>query len=74
MTDVGDAAAIVGDTGWVVPPRCPHTSASAVLVALEARRNGGARELRRRAARESIVAKCSGEKMVSRCHAVWELD
>ncbi|MPM29786.1 D-inositol-3-phosphate glycosyltransferase [bioreactor metagenome] len=52
-TDVGDAAIIVGDTGWIVPPKEPEALAGAITKAINehvteperwSRRSAGARE------------------------------
>lgn len=69
-TDVGDAATIIGDTGWIVPPRNPQALANAIVCALT--------ELplpdwsmRRAAARQRIKSKFSIEQMVDSYRAVW---
>jgi glycosyltransferase involved in cell wall biosynthesis len=71
-TDVGDAAVIVGDTGWVVPPKNPQALADAILDAVnEEQNNPQAWQARRQACRERIVNNFSIEKMVAEYHQVW---
>ena len=52
-TDVGDAAKIVGDTGWVVPPRDSEALSFALLEALSVTQEE--RDTRGKAARVKIV-------------------
>lgn len=71
-TDVGDAAVIVGDTGWVVPPKDPQALAKAMLEAMEEKQNNPqAWQARKQACRERIVNNFSIEKMVEGYHRVW---
>lgn len=71
-TDVGDAAVIVGDTGWVVPPKNPQALAKAMLEAMEEKQNNPqAWQARKQACRERIVNNFSIEKMVEGYHRVW---
>src|SRR5690606_37726297 len=71
-TDVGDAALIVGDTGWVVPPRDPVAQAGAIESALR-EKNAQPQDwvVRQQAAREWILASFSLEKMVAAYSQVW---
>jgi glycosyltransferase involved in cell wall biosynthesis len=61
VTDVGDSATVVGDAGWVVPPRNPAALASALLEALD--RLGPAAGA---SARERVVEQFSVDRMVER--------
>lgn len=71
-TDVGDAALIVGDTGWVVPPKDPQALAKAMFEAIEEKQdNPQAWQARKKACRERIVNNFSIEKMVEGYHQVW---
>ena len=71
-TDVGDAAPIVGDTGWVAPPRDPEALANALQQALEAMRDPAAWQARQARCRKRIASHFSIETMVQRYRAVWE--
>ncbi len=71
-TDVGDAAAIVGETGWVVPPLRPERLADAINTALLARSDLDAWVLRCKSARQRVGDNFSMEKMVAAYHAVWQ--
>jgi glycosyltransferase involved in cell wall biosynthesis len=70
VTDVGDAALIVGETGFVVPPERPEAMAQALeslLAEPEAQRAE-----RGRLARERIEANYSMEAIGARYDALWE--
>jgi glycosyltransferase involved in cell wall biosynthesis len=73
VTDVGDAAMIVGDTGWVVPARDPGKLAEALEQAyLEFRSAPKRWDERRAAARDRIVDNFSLERMVDAYRAAWQ--
>jgi glycosyltransferase involved in cell wall biosynthesis len=65
-TDVGDAAQIVGDTGWVVPPRNSQALAEALAQALTAQDDRAAWATRQQRCRERIAKNYSIEAMVQR--------
>lgn len=71
-TNVGDAALIIGDTGWVVPPKNPQALAKAMIEAIDEKQNNPqAWQARKQACREQIVNNFSIEKMVESYHQVW---
>lgn len=71
-TDVGDAGLIVGDTGWVVPPRNAEALADAIEQALlEKQNNPEAWQQREQASRARIEENFSVETMIKKYHAVW---
>ena len=71
-TDVGDAAFIVGDTGWVVPPKNSQKLADAILLAMNERLTKPDVWLyRKTACRVRIVNNFSLETMVYNYHQVW---
>jgi len=70
-TDVGDAALIVGETGWVVPPSDTNALASGIADALEAFKNKKEWEQRCQLAQRRIRDNFSLEKMISRYRNLW---
>ena len=72
VTDVGDAAYIVGDTGWVVPPRDAVALAETIAVALQDLMIAEHCSGRRSRARSRIEMHFSIERMVSSYIAVWQ--
>ncbi len=71
-TDVGDAARIVGDTGWVVPPRDSEVLAAAIGLALRERREQPEAWLARQArGHRRIHAEYGLERMVDAYRKLW---
>tara|TARA_B100000575_G_scaffold287634_1_gene286292 strand:- start:356 stop:1483 length:1128 start_codon:yes stop_codon:yes gene_type:complete len=71
-TDVGDAALIVGDTGWVVSPQDSKALAKASIEALEEKEfYYESWEQRKKACRKRILENFSLEKMVEKYKDVW---
>jgi len=66
-TDVGDSAFIVGDTGWIVPPRSPDKLAAVLVRAIAALPE----PVRQHAARQRISDNFSIEKMAKAYRAAW---
>jgi glycosyltransferase involved in cell wall biosynthesis len=72
-TNLGDAAHIVGDTGWVVPPRDPQALASALQSAMtELATDPAAWHRRQQRCRQRIVDNFSLARMAARYQNVWE--
>lgn len=71
-TDVGDAARIVGDTGWVVPPRDPVALSEAIVEALREWQDASRWAARQTAARERIVSQFSLETMINAYEQAWQ--
>jgi len=71
-TNVGEAANIVGTTGWVVQSSDPVALANAITEALRAMRNRKAWLARKRKARARIVRNYSLKTMVQAYRQVWD--
>jgi len=71
-TDSGDAALIVGETGWVVPPGDPRALAAAMRAALGELAPPAAWPARAAASRQRIAQNFSLERMVAGYRAAWE--
>lgn len=72
-TDVGDAALIIGETGWVVPPRSPQPLAAALTAAIGCQASdAGAWEKRQQECRDRILANFSLERMVKSYRSAWQ--
>lgn len=69
-TDVGDAQAIVADTGWLVAPCAPAQLAEAIATGL-AEVGSESWPKRREAARLRIEQNFSVQKMADSYHRVW---
>lgn len=71
-TDVGDAGLIIGDQGWIVPPRCPLALANAIQAALAEYANQPCHWHRRQSAsRARIEQHYALERMVAAYRALW---
>ena len=71
-TDVGDAAFIVGESGWDVPAKNPQKLADAIIEALNEKKNKPEQWTdRKKACRHRIVENFSLETMIKKYHAVW---
>jgi glycosyltransferase involved in cell wall biosynthesis len=69
VTDAGDAALIVGDTGIVVPPSDPGALARAMLEM--AAMSAPARRALGKAAAQRVRENYSVQRMVDGFHSVW---
>ena len=71
-TDVGDAALIVGNTGWVVPPKNPQALADTIIRALDEKQNRPEKWASRKAqVRKRVEVNFSIENMIANYHSLW---
>ena len=71
-TNIGDAALIVDDTGWVSPPNDPIALANAIIEAIQERnRDERLWILKKKNCRDRIVQNFSLDKMIKNYHLVW---
>jgi len=72
VTDVGDAAHIVGSTGWVVPSGDPMLLAAAIDVATREISDPAKRHQRQHSARERILEQFGLDRMVQSYRELWD--
>lgn len=72
VTDVGDAAVIVGEIGWIVPPKDPEALADALLRAHTAMQDEVVWQARCSAARGRMQDHFSLGRMIESYHLVWQ--
>ena len=70
-TDVGDAALIVGDTGWIVPASDPQSLGNAISGAISEMKDKDKWSSRKAICREHVVDNFSIEKMVDNFSSAW---
>lgn len=70
-TDVGDAARIVGEFGWVVPPSDAAALAQALVAAYQARQEAEYWQMRRVACQKHIADNFSIERSLAAYRTVW---
>lgn len=70
-TDVGDAAVIMGDTGWIVPPSNSELLANAISETIAEMQDSEKWAVRRSMCRDRVVLNFSLERMVDNYHNVW---
>lgn len=71
-TEVGDAALIVGETGWLVPPRDSKALAHSILSAIKLFQDQPGWKVRQMACRKRIDSEFSIQRMVCAYRDVWE--
>ncbi len=71
-TDVGDAAEIVGDTGWIVRPGCAEELATALADAIASLAETATWHSRQSACRARIQGRYSIERMVASYRNAWQ--
>jgi len=72
VTDTGDGVLVVGETGWVVPPRSPEELAEAIEAAWDEWKNRpGEWQERREAARRRVAEDFSFDKMAKAYEDAW---
>jgi len=71
VTDVGDANLVVGNTGWVVPPKDAKALAVSIETAIKALKKNGKDELGQRC-RKIIEEKYSLDVMVESYVKLWK--
>jgi len=71
-TNIGDAALIVDDTGWISQPNDSTELANKIIEAIEERRlDEQSWSLRKQNCRNRIVENFSLDKMIENYHSVW---
>ena len=72
VTDVGDAAAMVDDTGWVVPPRDSLALATAIRSAMDERSNAAVWQNRKAQCRKRALGTFDIHRMIKAYESVWK--
>lgn len=72
VTDVGDAAAMVENTGWVVPPRDSEALATALSSAINESSNNTMWQSRKAQCRERAIATFDIHRMIKAYESVWK--